>query len=122
MFGKAKKLGLAFSITDFGEHFQKRVWRWYNILRFIGPTGVHGRFKAAKGSDFISDYVRLIGMPTRTDRASLSKYERILVKAEIVTVKGNSVQAEIQEALRYSVIRRLVSVEAGTREHPRAAA
>src|ERR1700761_1414529 len=55
MFGKAKKLGLSFSITDFGEHFEKRVWRWYNIRRFIGPTGVHGRFKAMKGSDFISD-------------------------------------------------------------------
>ena len=120
MFGKAKKLGLTFQITDFGEHFGQRVMRWYNIKRFIGHTGACGRFKAMKGSDFIADYVRLIGMPTRTDRASLTKYEKILIKAEIVTVQSNFVQADIAEQLKYSVIRSLISVEAGNSEHPRA--
>ena len=120
MFGKAKKLGLTFQISDFGEHFGKKVIRWYNIKRFIGQTGTHGRFEVTKGSDFISDYVSLVGMPTRTDRASLTKYQSILIKAEIVTVRSNSVQANIAEPLRYSVVRSLISVEAGITEHPKA--
>jgi hypothetical protein len=121
MFGKARKLGLTFEISDFGDHFRKRVMRWYNVRRFIGPTGVHGRFQATKGSEFIADYVRLVGMPTRTDRASLTKYEAVLIKAEIVTVKSNSVQSNILDPLQYSVIRKLISVETGVTEHPKAA-
>ena len=119
MFGKAKKLGLTFRITDFGDYFGKDVMRWYNIRRFIGAVGPHGRFKATKGSDFIADYVRLVGMPTRTDRASLSKYEKILIRAQIVTVQKNFVQSDISEPLQYSVVRRLIAVEAGITEHPR---
>ena len=121
MFGRAKKLGLIFRITDFGDHFGKEVLRWYNIRRFIGPTGKHGRFQAMKGSDFITDYVRLVGMPTRTDRASLTKYERILIKAQIVTVNSNSTQGEILEPLQYSVVRQLIAVEAGITDHARTA-
>ena len=120
MFGKAKKLGLIFKITDFGEHFGKQVMRWYNIRRFIGHTGKHGRFQAMKGSDFIRDYVRLFGMPTRTDRASLTKYERILIKAQIVTVNLNSSQSDILEPLQYSVIRQLNAIEAGTADQSEA--
>lgn len=113
LFGKAKKLALTFRIVDMGNEFGKLVIRWYNISRLIGRSGRHGRFKAAKGSDFISDYVRLVGMPTRTDRASLTKLSPLLIRAEIGTVTTNQIQNEIAEPLRYSVVRRLIGVEAG---------
>jgi hypothetical protein len=113
LFGKARKLALTFRIVDPGESFGKQVNRWYNTARLIGRPGPHGRFKATKGSDFIADYVRLVGMPSRTDRASLTKLMPLLIKAEVSTVTTNQVQKEIAEPLRYSVVRRLISVEAG---------
>jgi hypothetical protein len=116
MFGKSKKLALTFQIVDMGDYFGKKLVRWYNVKRHIGATGRHGNFKPSRGSAFMSDYVRMVGMPSRIDRPSLTKLFNVLIKAEVATVKRDYEQNTILEPLRYSVIRKLIHIEVGNLE------
>lgn len=116
MFGKAQKIALRFTIMDMGDHFGKSLTRWYNARRLIGKYGLHGRFQVGRGSDFLADYVRLLGMPARTDRISLMKLRHLIISADVEIVQKNHEQKSIIEPLQYSVIRRLVSIECGNSE------
>jgi hypothetical protein len=67
-----------------------------------------GAFTMSKKSDFLRDYVRLIGPLKRYDRLSLAPFKRRVLRIKIRTVcrdyKGNP----IPESLRYSIIDELV--------------
>jgi hypothetical protein len=114
MFGRQGKLALHFTICDQGDYFGNPVVRYYNV-RIKGKTGRNGRFSAGWGSDLLREYVSLVGMATRNDRIALSKYAPLLLVAEVGTVDTSRAQEKLQPALHYSVIRKLVAVEAGRR-------
>jgi len=117
LFGRRPKLALIFKVVDFGEHFGVLLERWYNVTlpRHLA-TGRNGSFKAGWSSDLVREYVSLIGIVKRNDRIALSKYADAIVNAEIVTVSSTSKQEPLPEALHYSVIRKLLSVEARREE------
>ena len=100
-----------------GEHFGKTLTRWYNARRLIGKFGPNGRFQVGRGSDFLQDYVRLVGMPQRTDRISLARLRHVLISAEVMTVTKDYEQNEILAPLQYSVIRKLIAIEVGNVEN-----
>jgi hypothetical protein len=112
MFGKQGKLALSFAIMDQGKHFGIEVVRWHNC-RLKGQTGKYGRFAVGWGSDLLREYVTLVGMPNRADRIALSRYESMLLAADVETVTKTRTQEVLPPALRYSVIRKLVAVELG---------
>jgi hypothetical protein len=116
LFGKAHKLAVSFKVMDFGEHFDAELRRWYNVQIPQGRrTGRNGVFKAGWGSDLMREYASLIGMVKRNDRIALTHYANKVILGEVVTVKTAHDQEELPEALQYSVVRRLLSVEAGQR-------
>jgi len=105
---------LIFKIVNFGEHFGVELQRWYNVdLPRHQRTGRNGPFKAGWSSDLVREYVSLIGLVKRNDRIALSKYADVIVNAEVETVSSTSKQEELPAALHYSVVRKLLSVEAG---------
>jgi hypothetical protein len=114
MFTKAPKIALTFKIVTPGEHFGKLVSRWFNVKRLIGAHGRSGRFQIGRRSDFLTDYVRLVGMPSRTDRLSLARLRPLVLLVKIDTVTINRRQRVIEDPLQYSVVRDLIRIEAGT--------
>lgn len=118
MFARQPKVGLTFKIVQPGAHFGVKITRWYNARRLIGKHGKSGRFKIGRRSDFLADYARLFGMPTRTDRFSFTRLERLILLVRVDTVGINHRQRQINEKLQYSVVRELLHVVAGeAREH-----
>ena len=113
MFARAPKLALTFKIVTPGDYFGKLVSRWYNAKELIGKHGKSGRFRVGHRSDFLDDYVRLVGMPSRTDRVSLNALRSLVLLVSVQTVETNRRQRTIAEPLRYSVIRELIRIEAG---------
>lgn len=110
LFGRAAKLNLQFKIVTMGEHFEKRLQRYYNVSRLIGRPGQNGRFKVGFSSDFLRDYARLFPVPTRLDRIPMSSFEKHIFIAKVRTVEKGSTQEAIPDALRYSVISELIGI------------
>jgi hypothetical protein len=112
LFQRAHKVALHFAVMDMGDHFGVRVLRWYNAT-VKAPIGQSGRFKVGWSSDLLREYARICGMPTRADRIALSRYEPLLLLGKIETVDSTSQQEKLPLELQYSVVRKLLSVEAG---------
>lgn len=112
LFGKQGKLAIVFTVCDLGAHFGTRLLRWYNV-RLRGKSGHNGKFSTGWGSDLLHEYVRLVGMTTRCDRIALTRYSGLLIRAKVETVTTSRTQGILPDALHYSVIRKLLSIEAG---------
>jgi hypothetical protein len=112
LFGRRPKLAIVFRICDQGDYFGIELRRWYNV-KPKGKLGRNGEFKAGWSSDLVREYANLVGMPRRNDRIALTRYTGLLINAEVKTVRETREQQALPEALQYSVIKRLVSIEAG---------
>lgn len=111
LFGRASKLNVQFKILTMGEHFEKRISRYYNITRLIGRPGIGGRFKVGFSSDFLREYAKLFPVPNRLDRIPMSAFEKHIFTAKVRTVEKGSQQEDIPESLRYSVISELIGIK-----------
>lgn len=111
LFGRASKLNLQFKILTMGEHFEKRLNRYYNVARLIGRPGPNGRFKVGFSSDFLREYAKLFPVPHRLDRIPMSSFERHIFTAKVRTVEKGSQQEAIPDSLRYSVISELIGIK-----------
>jgi hypothetical protein len=111
LFGRASKLNLQFKVLTMGEHFEKRISRYYNVTRLIGRPGPCGRFKVGFCSDFAREYARLFPMPNRLDRIPMSAFEKHIFLANVRTVEKGAQQESIPDALRYSTISELISIK-----------
>jgi len=107
MFGQALKLILWFTIAEAGDDFDKKVARYYNVKRIIGTPQRDGAFKVAFQSDFLREYAKLFGMPSRLDRIPMSKFPGCFVSGKVKTVTTGRNQREIPKSLQYSVIEEL---------------
>ena len=114
--GRSAKLALNFRVVTFGESFGVVLRRWYHVRKILGKPGHNGRFRVGRGSDFMHDYARLVGMVSRNDRFALSRLKNVQISAEVETVTKDYDQRDIPGALRYSVIRELIGVTAGNVE------
>jgi hypothetical protein len=113
MWGKQNKLILWFSIADFGQHHGIRIARYYNVTRIVGKPGKNGAFKLSWSSSLLREYASLILMPTRLDRIYLHHLSSLLIVGMVKTVRKTSQQEVLPEALHYSVVQKLLRVEAG---------
>lgn len=110
MFGRAPKLTLCFRIVTFGEHFEQKLQRHYNIKKLIGPKGASGRFKCAFSCDFLREFASLFGTPSRLDRIPMTNFEKHIFIAKVRTVSKGSGQRPIPEGLHYSTIDELIGI------------
>jgi hypothetical protein len=108
LFGRSPKVVCWWSVVDCGEHNGARLPRWYNATRIIGQPIKNGRFKAGWSSELFREFATICGMPGRSDRIPLTRYSTIIVEGAVETVSQDRAQQEIPEALRYSVVRKLL--------------
>jgi hypothetical protein len=115
LFGRVPKVTIWFSVTDFGEYFESRLPRHYNATKLVGKQGRHGQFKVGRHSDLLLEFATLAGFPNRTDRIALTQLQNMVIVALVETVTKNHRQQALPLGLHYSVIRKLVRCEAGTK-------
>lgn len=102
-FRGTKKLYVIFKVVSQGEHFGQKLFRAYN---FYEPIRV--------GSDLCKDLILLYGRPARKNtRLSLSLFKGKILKVKVKSVKKDRDQLDVALHQQYSVISRIVSVEAG---------
>ena len=105
--GKAPKICAEFMIVEYGEHFERLLYRWWNIK----PT--HSKlsktaWKVGKASNLFREYCAITErLPKRLDRIPLSDFQDHVIWAEVKTVKEARDQSVIPEAARYSIINKL---------------
>lgn len=103
------KLVLWFKVTSMGEHFEKRLPRYYNIIKPIGKIGKGGKFKVGRKSDFIREFYAVIPKSVgRLDRVPMTALKSSLIRANVKTVTKGHDQRAIPEQAQYSVIQELL--------------
>jgi hypothetical protein len=106
------KVFLWFSIVTFGDHFEKRVPRYYGATRLIGTKGKNGRFKVGHKSDFVREFKSLFsGNNNRLDRLPMSRFENVMIVGRVRTVERGFNQRPIPADAQYSVIDQLLELK-----------
>ena len=108
-FGGAKKVYLRFRILDFGEHFEKEVYRAFNVKGLIGKPGKNGRFSLGKRSDLYFQLMK-ISPNVRADRPSLNRLQNVELKIRVRTVTRDSKQRDLPKQMHYSVVDEILCV------------
>lgn len=102
---KAPKVYLWFKLIDYGEHFEKMLYRPYRVKSLKGKPGRNGRFVLTKGGDLLKMILRVLQHgPKRPDRVSLSDLKNRAIRIRTRTVKADYLQRPLPEALWYSVV------------------
>lgn len=111
---RTAKVFVHFRIVEEGEYHGLRVYRAYRAHELIGRPRKWGRFKLRQSSELYRTFVRLSGTRERPDRVSLQRFKGTLIRASVRTVIHDAKQRPLPEALQYSVLDELVSMEAGS--------
>ena len=102
--GKAPKICAEFKIVDYGEFFEKSIYRWWNVKPTRSKLSKNC-WKVGKSSNLYRDYCEVtLESPKRLDRIPLTRLENHIALADVKTVKEARDQTIIPEAARYSVI------------------
>ena len=96
-----------------GEYNGLRLYRAYRVHSLRGKPRKGGSFKLRHSHELYRQFVMISGCRERPDRISLSRLKRCLLTVTVKTVTRDAKQHELPPALQYSVIDRLVGVEAG---------
>tara|TARA_R110000796_G_scaffold245296_2_gene369452 strand:+ start:129 stop:698 length:570 start_codon:yes stop_codon:yes gene_type:complete len=111
LYGGAPKLMIVFRIVTLCSDLDKKLCRCYNLKTL---NKKRGDFAVGRRSDFYYEYVKLFGVePKNTHRISMTPFKNVIIKASVRTVDTDYKQRPLPEPMRYSIIRELLSVEAG---------
>jgi hypothetical protein len=107
------KVFLWFAVMSFGDHFEKRIPRYYGATKLIGQKGKHGRFKIGHKSDFRREFCTLFSANVRRlDRMPMSEFQNVLLVGRVRTVSRGYNQRPIPPHAQYSVIDELLGLKA----------
>ena len=109
---KSPKVFIHFRLCG-GEYDGLRLYSAYRVKEIRGKPRKGGAIKVRHSHELYRQFVTLSGYRERPDRISLHRLKGCLVNVQVRTVRKDSRQRDLPPALQYSVIDRLVSVEAG---------
>jgi len=107
------RLYLHLKIMTPGEHFGKVLYRAYRVKSTSGNQRKGAAFKVSRRSDFVREMAVLLDLD-RLDRISPQILKNKILKVKVEEVTKDHKQRKIPRALRYSVVRELLSVEVGS--------
>ncbi len=82
--------------------------RFYNVT--VGPGG---RFRAGRHSAYRREWITVTGRRPARDRLPPSAFKHVLVRVEVRTVTHDSKQRPLPVGAQYSVVSRVIEVQAG---------
>jgi len=109
------KVYVYFDIVDPGENFGIRLYRAYRVNSLIGQPRKNGRFTVKSRSELFLTLCNLFGerKSFRPDRISLCDLKNKIISVKVRTVVKDYKQRKLPECLKYSVIDKLIEIEAG---------
>ena len=108
------KLFMWFRIHDPGGPFNGvQVFKAYNVKGLKGRAGMNGKFIVGKRSYFVKDCTRLFTTGHGKYSPRPADFRNKLFLVNIREVSTNERQQEYDEAERYSVVDRILEVQAG---------
>lgn len=111
LYGKKPKLMMVFRVVSIGPAFGKKLYRCYNLKSL---NKKRGDFSVGRRTDFYYEYVSLFGhKPDDIGRISMTPFKDKIIKASVRTVETDYRKRVLPDAMKYSVIKELISVEAG---------
>jgi len=110
---RTPKVILHMQIIEPGEHNGKRLIRAYRVKELMGKPRKWGRFELGRHHELFLTFARLHDKRLRHDRISLRALGKVLLRATTRTVTTDYRHRPLPEALHYSVVDELVSIEAG---------
>lgn len=105
---------LHFKIVTPGEHMGQILYRAFRVKSTSGKQRKGAAFKVSRNSDYVREMVTVLNYSGRLDRLSPIMLRGLVLRVQVAEVTRDHKQRVIPPALRYSVIRNLLSVEAGT--------
>lgn len=110
---RTPKVILHMKIVGLGKHHGKPLLRAYRVKELMGKPRKWGRFKLTRHQELFLTLARLYDKHLRHDRISLQALTQVLLRATTRTVTTDYQHRPLPEALHYSVVDELVSIEAG---------
>lgn len=108
---------LHFKIVDLGPHCGVILYRAYRAKSISGKRPKGGAFKAPRNGDYVREMAAILNLRGRVDRIPPSMLRGFVVRIEVEEVVLDYRQRQLAPALRYSVVRRLICIEAGKESH-----
>ena len=117
------ELGTAFNVPRVYLHFRIVMpekyagivaYRAYRVRKDSNKKRKRGAFKVSRNSEYVREMVNVLKLRGRLDRISPLILRGKLLQVQIDEVTRDWKQREIPPALRYSIIRRLIRIEAGS--------
>ena len=102
-------LEIEFAVTDFGEHFGKKLVRYYTVR----ASDKRRNFTARPRRDYAREYAHLFGRRPRFGTASLEIFRKHIIVGRVGTTTTDHRQKRLPEAAHYSKVRELVCKEGG---------
>ena len=110
LYGGKPKLMMVFRVVTIGPAFGKKLYRCFNLK---GLNKKRGDFSVGRRGDFYYEYVKLFGIEPDDSRISMTPFKNVIIKASVRIVDTDYKQRLLPESMRYSVIKELLTVEAG---------
>ena len=109
--GKTGKIVAKFKIITPGDYFETILYRYWNAKSINKHQGT---FQVGWKSAFVREYVTLFGEIKKLSHISMALFKGKVFKVEVSTVKHGSYNRKpIPEAVQYSVISEVTSLETG---------
>lgn len=103
-----------FNIVDPPEYREIKLFKPYPVRALIGHDGKNGRFKLGRGQNLYRDLCHLHCAKLRPDRVSLTALKLVLLRVTTKTVMKAWDGQPKPKYFRYSVVDKLLAVEAGS--------
>jgi hypothetical protein len=104
--GFGPKLALQFEILTPDQYAGTMLNKFYNVAEVRNPVGRNGPFIPPFRGDFIRDYFKFFGRPTRLDRMPINKpFQELTWACLVETVTKDPKGRAIPDDARYSIIR-----------------
>ena len=97
------KIKITFSVTTYGEFFEKHIDGWYNV-KGIKKTGKGKAISLSRHSKLTGELLNALGYKERVSRLSPLALKGKLLWVKVRTVVKNSRQKSLHELQRYSVV------------------
>lgn len=114
-FGGSARVFLHFEVLE-GDYYEVQLFASYPIRSLSGKPQRRGGFKLGRGSELLRQ-LGMLGMLRRGDRPSLEPLRKVILQVSVRTVRRNSHNRELPEALQYSVVSEMLKVHAGALRH-----
>lgn len=110
------KVYVHFELLDHGTHYLTKLYRAYRVRDFKGKSGKGGGVILGKRSELFITLCHIFeGVKDfRPDRVSLKMLKHFILLVTVKTVTNDYKQRKLPECLKYSVIDKLVRIEAGS--------